>query len=570
MMISDSVRTRIDIIGGTELTSNLRSRKAVCGLDRAPARALYRATGLNDLDFEKPMIGIANSWNDIIPGHVHLNRLAKEVSDGIREAGGVPLSFGIPGICDGIAMGHEGMRYSLPSRDLIADSVEFMIEAHLLDGWVGVTNCDKITPGMLMAAGRINIPAAIVTGGPMAPGRLKKKSLDLISIFEALGAHNAGEMSEEEVVEIERHACPGPGSCAGLFTANTMSCLTEVLGMSLPGSGTSHALSEKKINIARKTGQEIVRLVKERRRPRSYVKAASFRNAIRADMAIGGSTNTCLHLPAIAAEFGVNIQLSLFDQISKKIPHLINLRPGGPYFLMDFEEAGGVPAILNRIRDSLEDTESVFGIKIRKIASEAKVLDQEIIRPLSRPYHKEGGIAILRGNLAPEGAVIKQSAVATKSKHFTGRARVFDSEQAATRAIKAKKIKLGEVIVIRFEGPKGAPGMPEMLGPTSLISGMGLGESVALITDGRFSGGTRGFSVGHISPEAYVGGPLAALRNGDTIEIDIDSRSIDVELSATEMKKRMKGFRPPKKPAPGMLRRYREMAKSAADGAGTN
>ena len=552
------------------MTSDLRSKKAVCGLDRAPARSLYRATGLNDLDFEKPMIGIANSWNEIIPGHVHLNRLAQEVADGVREAGGVPLSFGIPGICDGIAMGHEGMRYSLPSRDLIADSVEFMIEAHLLDGWVGVTNCDKITPGMLMAAGRVNIPAAIVTGGPMAPGQLKKKSLDLISIFEALGAHNAGEMAEEEVVEIERHACPGPGSCAGLFTANTMSCLTEVLGLSLPGSGTSHALSEKKIKIARKTGQEAVRLVKERRKPRDYIKAAGFRNAIRADMAIGGSTNTCLHLPAIAAEFGVRIPLSLFDQISRKIPHLINLRPGGPYFLMDFEEAGGVPAILNRIRSSLEDTQSIFGVKIRKIASEAKVLDDDIIRPLNRPYHKEGGIAILRGNLAPEGAVVKQSAVSAKSKHFIGRTRVFDSERAATSAIKAKRIKPGDVIVIRFEGPKGAPGMPEMLGPTSLISGMGLGESVALITDGRFSGGTRGLSIGHVSPEAYIGGPLAALRSGDMIEIDIEGRTMDVKLSAAEMKRRMKGFRPPEKPAPGMLKRYREMARSAAVGAGTN
>jgi len=537
-------------------------------LDRAPARGLYRATGLNDIDFEKPMIGIANSWNDIIPGHVHLNSLARQVSDGIREAGGVPLSFGIPGICDGIAMGHEGMRYSLPSRDIIADSVEFMIEAHMLDGWVGVTNCDKITPGMLMAAGRMDIPAAIVTGGPMAPGMLKKRGIDLISIFEALGAHDAGEMAEKEVIEIERHACPGPGSCAGLFTANTMSCLTEVLGLSLPGSGTSHALSDKKMKIAKQTGREIVRLVWEQRRPRKYVKAASFRNAIRADMAIGGSTNTCLHLPAIASEFGIDIPLSLFDKISRQIPHLINLRPGGPYFMMDFEMAGGVPAILNRIKGSLEDTESIFGMKIRKVASEAKVFDEDVIRHLSTPFHTEGGIAILKGNLAPDGAVVKQSAVSEKSKHFTGKARVFDSEQSVTRAIKARKIKAGDVIVIRFEGPKGAPGMPEMLGPTSLISGMGLAESVALITDGRFSGGTRGLAVGHISPEAYVGGALAALRDGDIIEIDLPKRSINVKLSAGELKKRMKNFKPLEKPAPGMLSRYRRFSKSASQGAG--
>jgi len=446
--------------------------------------------------------------------------------------------------------------------------VEFMIEAHMLDGWVGVTNCDKITPGMLMAAGRMDIPAAIVTGGPMAPGMLKKRGIDLISIFEALGAHDAGEMAEKEVIEIERHACPGPGSCAGLFTANTMSCLTEVLGLSLPGSGTSHALSDKKMKIAKQTGREIVRLVWEQRRPRKYVKAASFRNAIRADMAIGGSTNTCLHLPAIASEFGIDIPLSLFDKISRQIPHLINLRPGGPYFMMDFEMAGGVPAILNRIKGSLEDTESIFGMKIRKVASEAKVFDEDVIRRLSAPFHTEGGIAILKGNLAPDGAVVKQSAVSEKSKHFTGKARVFDSEQSVTRAIKARKIKAGDVIVIRFEGPKGAPGMPEMLGPTSLISGMGLAESVALITDGRFSGGTRGLAVGHISPEAYVGGALAALRDGDIIEIDLPKRSINVKLSAGELKKRMKNFKPLEKPAPGMLSRYRRFSKSASQGAG--
>ena len=337
-----------------------------------------------------------------------------------------------------------------------------------------------------------------------------------------------------------------------------------------PGCGTSHALSDKKLKLAKETGREIVRLVREQRKPSKCIKAASFRNAIRTDMAIGGSTNTALHLPAIAAEFGISIPLSQFDQISRKIPHLINLRPGGPYFLMDFEMAGGVPAILNRLKGSLEDTESIFGERIRKIASDAKVLDGDIIRPLSSPFHKEGGIAVLRGNLAPDGAVVKQSAVTEKTKRFSGKAKVFDSEEAATKAIKARKIKAGDVVVIRFEGPKGAPGMPEMLGPTSLISGMGLGDSVALITDGRFSGGTRGLCIGHVSPEAYVGGPLAALRNGDIIEIDVPKRTMDAKLSAAEIKKRLKGFEPPEKPAPGMLARYRRFTRSASQGAGIN
>ena len=549
------------------MPEELRSKKAVGGLDRAPARGLYRATGLTDADFTRPMIGIANSWNDIIPGHIHLNKLVEQTVSGIKEAGGTPFVFGIPGICDGIAMGHEGMRYSLPSRDLIADSVEFMIEAHQLDGWVGVTNCDKITPGMLMAAGRINVPTAIVTGGPMMPGRLGEKQLDLISIFEALGAYAAGKLSESEVVEIERCACPGPGACAGLFTANTMSCLTEVLGLSLPRCGTSHAVSEGKLEIAHNTGKEIVRLVREQRKPRSSIDAASFRNAIRADMAIGGSTNTVLHLPAIAAEFGVKLPLSTFDKISRGIPHLINLRPGGPHFLIDFDRAGGVPAILNRIKDSLEESWNVFGTSIIDIASYARVLDEIVIRPLNDPYHREGGIAILKGNLAPEGAVIKQSAVIDSMKHFTGKAKVFDSERSVTKAILAGRIKDGDVVVVRFEGPKGAPGMPEMLSPTSLISGMGLGEKVALITDGRFSGGTRGLCIGHVSPEAYVGGPLGVLKNGDVIEIDLGKRMLRVQLTDKELKKRMKSFKPPKRPASGMLLRYRELAKSATEGA---
>ncbi|MDH4122642.1 MAG: dihydroxy-acid dehydratase [Thermoplasmata archaeon] len=550
------------------MTTELRSRKAIGGLSRAPARGLYRASGLTDLDLSKPMVGVANSWNEIIPGHVHLNRIAERIVAGIREAGGTPLVFGIPGICDGIAMGHEGMRYSLPSRDLIADSVESMIEAHQLDGWVGITNCDKITPGMLMAAGRLNVPAAIVTGGPMLPGTLGDKQLDLISIFEALGACASGKMSEEDVYQIERCACPGPGSCAGLFTANTMSCLTEVLGLSMPGCGTSHAISQEKLGTAFHTGKEIVRLIDQQRKPRDSIGAASFRNAIRADMAIGGSTNTCLHLPAIAAEFGVKLPLSVFDKISRGIPHLVNLRPGGPHFLIDFDRAGGVPAILNRIKDSLEETWNVFGMSMIDVASYSRILDENVIRPLTNPYHKEGGIAILKGNLAPDGAVIKQSAVSESSSRFTGKARVFNSEELATKAILGGKIRPGDAVIIRFEGPRGGPGMPEMLGPTSLITGMGLGDSVALITDGRFSGGTRGLSVGHVSPEAYVGGPLAVVKNGDKIEIDLKRRLLKLDISDKELKKRLKAFRPLKKPVSGMLLRYRELAKSAAEGAG--
>lgn len=545
----------------------LRSRKVVEGIERAPARGLYRATGLREEDFEKPMIGIANSWNNIIPGHIHLDRIAIQVAEGVREAGGVPFIFGIPGICDGIAMGHEGMRYSLPSREIIAESVEFMIQAHQLDGWVGVTNCDKITPGMMMAIGRLDVPAAIVTGGPMMPGNLGERRLDLISIFEAIGMLSARKLSEQEVLEIERCACPGPGACAGLFTANTMACLSEVLGLSMPGCATSHAVSQEKLEIARNTGREIVRLVRESRRPSSVITVANFRNAVRADMAIGGSTNTVLHLPAIASEFGIRLPLSVFDKISMGMPHLVNLRPGGNHFMIDFDRAGGVPAILNRIRDSLEDSWNVFGMSILDIASYAKVRDDNVIRPVTNPYHREGGIAILKGNLAPEGAVIKQSAVAEEMIHFSGRAKVFDSETEATKAIVGGKVKTGDAVIIRYEGPRGAPGMPEMLGPTSLISGMGLGETVALITDGRFSGGTRGLCVGHVSPEAYVGGPIGIVKNGDVIVIDLPKRLIKIDIPEKEIRTRLKEFKPVKKPATGILKRYRDMARSASEGA---
>jgi len=545
----------------------MRSDKVKKGVDKAPARSLLRGAGLCDDDFGKPFVGIANSWNEIIPGHVHLNRLVEEVKKGIIEAGGVPLTFGIPGICDGVAMGHEGMRYPLVSREIIADSVELMVQAHWLDGWVGVTNCDKITPGMLMAAGRLDIPAIILTGGPMAAGRIDGEKLDVQSVFEVLGKYSAGEASEDEVIRVERFACPGEGSCAGLFTANTMACLTEVMGLSLTGCGTSLAVSKKKREIARATGRRIVELIKEGVTARSIVTRGSIENAIKVDMAIGGSTNTALHLPAIAYEFGIQISLDAFDEFSRQIPHLINLRPGGPYFMEDFDRAGGIPAIMKRLINHLSDERTVNGKTVHEIAEEARILDEEIIRPLDRPFHREGGIAVLKGNLAPDGSVIKQSAVSEKMMRFEGTARVFDSEQEAIDAIDAGKIKPGDVVVIRYEGPKGGPGMPEMLAPTSRIAGMGLLESVALITDGRFSGATRGPCVGHISPEAFEGGPIAIVKDGDRILIDIPARKLELKLSQEEIQERLRSFKPKDRKPAGVLAKYRRLVRSASEGA---
>lgn len=545
----------------------MRSDKVKKGVDKAPARSLLRGAGLCDDDFEKPFVGIANSWNEIIPGHIHLNRLVEEVKKGIIEAGGVPFTFGIPGICDGIAMGHEGMRYPLVSREIVADSVELMVQAHWLDGWVGVTNCDKITPGMLMAAGRLDIPAIILTGGPMAAGRINGERLDVQSVFEALGKYSAGKASEEEVIQVERCACPGEGSCAGLFTANTMACLTEALGLSLTGCGTSLAISKKKREIARATGRRIVELIREGVTARSIVTRGSIENAIKVDMAIGGSTNTALHLPAIAYEFGIEISLDLFDEYSRQIPHLTNLRPGGPYFMEDFDRAGGIPAIMKRLVDHLSDERTVGGKTIHEIAREARIFDEEVIRPLERPFHREGGIAVLKGNLAPEGSVIKQSAVSEKMMRFEGTARVFDSEQEAIDAIDAGKIRPGDVVVIRYEGPKGGPGMPEMLAPTSRIAGMGLLESVALITDGRFSGATRGPCVGHVCPEAFEGGPIAIVEDGDRILIDIPARKLELMLSQEEILERLRSFKPKDRKPTGVLAKYRKLVKSASEGA---
>lgn len=545
----------------------MRSDAVKTGLDKAPQRSLLRADGLDDADFEKPFIGIANSWNEVVPGHIHLNEIVEAVKEGIIEAGGIPFVFGVPAVCDGIAMGHKGMRYSLISRDVISDCCEVMVEGHAFDGWVGVSNCDKVTPGMLIAMGTMNVPGLIVTGGAMEVGKDGDKSLDLQSVFEAVGAYSAGKVDEGYLKKIECSACPGRGSCSGLFTANTMACLTETLGLSLTGCATALADDNKKLSIARETGRRIVELVKKDIKPRDIISKESFRNAIRVDMAIGGSTNTALHLPAISKAFGCPVTLDDFDEISRVTPHITSLRPGGPFSIKDLDLAGGIPAVLSILKDMLVDVPTANGNTIKDIASKGKVLNDNVLRPLDNPYHQQGGIAVLKGNIAPNGSVIKQSAVSPKMMKFSGRARCFDCENDAAKAIMSGDIVAGDVVIIRYEGPKGAPGMPEMLSPTSLIMGRGLGEDVALITDGRFSGASRGGAIGHVSPEAYAGGPIAAVKDGDIIDIDIPARSLNVRLSDEEISKRMAEVKVIDRPVVGVQKKYRRLVTSGADGA---
>lgn len=545
----------------------MRSDVIKHGIDAAPARSLLRADGLKDEDFDKPFIGIANSWNEVVPGHIHLNKIVEAVKEGIIEAGGYPFVFGTPAVCDGIAMGHKGMRYSLISREVISDCCEVMVEGHAMDGWVGVSNCDKVTPGMLMAAGKMNLPAIIVTGGAMEAGDVKGQGADLQTVFEAIGLVQVGKADEEFLKTVECASCPGAGSCSGLFTANTMACLTETMGMSLTGCGTSLALDEKKLKIAKESGKRIVEMVRKGITPRSIVNEHSIHNAICVDMALGGSTNTALHIPAISKDFGCPVDLTEFDKISKEIPHITSLRPAGDFHIRDLDNAGGIPATLKRLIDHIEDAPTVNGKSILEIAKEAEIRDENVLRPLDNPYHKQGGIAVLKGNIAPLGSVIKQAAVSPKMMVFSGTAKCFNSENDAIEAIKAGNVVAGNVVVIRYEGPKGAPGMPEMLSPTSILQGMGLGETVALITDGRFSGATRGGAIGHVSPEAYEKGPIAAIQDGDVIDIDIPARALNVRLTDDEIKARLEKVEIVNRPATGVQKKYRALVGNGVSGA---
>ena len=547
----------------------MRSDEIKKGIERVPHRALMHATGVARSEFEKPFIGIASSFTDLIPGHVGMRTLERFLENGVYAGGGHPFLFGIPGICDGIAMGHVGMHFSLPIRELIADSIETVISAHRLDGMILLTNCDKITPGMLMAAARLDIPAIVLTAGPMLGGRYKGERLDLVhDAFEAVGKYNRGELTEDDVVAMEIGSCPGEGSCQGLFTANTMACLTEVLGMSLYGAGTALAVSSKKRHLAFETGKRIVELVNNNVTARQIMTKNAFENAIRVDMSLGGSTNTVLHITAIAHEAGIELPLELFDKISSETPNITRIRPSGDYMMEDIEYAGGIPAVLNRLKDMLKDNPTVTGPSILELAKRGTVYDKEVIRPLDKAYSKSGGIAVLKGSLAPDGAVIKVAGIEAGLEYFKGTAKVFDSEQDAMKAIMGKRIKAGDAIIVRNEGPRGGPGMREMLSPTSAISGMGMGDKVALITDGRFSGGTRGLAIGHVSPEAAAGGPIGLVRDGDTIIIDLKKKSIDIDINDDEIKKRRLEFKPPEpRFKSGWLARYAKLVTSANTGA---
>jgi len=547
----------------------MRSRTIKNGLERVPHRALLFATGIPKSEMAKPFVGVATSFTDLIPGHIGMRDLERFIEKGVHTGGGYPFFFGIPGICDGIAMGHRGMHYSLPSRELIADMVETVAEAHQLDGLVLLTNCDKITPGMLMAAARVNIPSIVVTAGPMLSGHSRGRRLNLTTdTFEAVGKYKKGLISDMELQELEMCACPGAGSCQGMYTANTMACITESLGMSLPGCATSPAVLAQKRRIAFESGVKIVELMKKNITPRKIMTKNAFQNAIMVDMALGGSTNTVLHIPAIAYETGVELPLETFDELSRKTPHIANMLPGGPHYMEDLDYAGGIPAVLKRLRGMLHASPTVSGKDIVSIAEEASITNEEVIRPMNRPYHKEGGIVILRGNLAPEGAVVKQTAVNKHMMKYEGIAKVFNSEEEGMKAILKGDIKPGDVVVIRYEGPKGGPGMREMLSPTSTLAGMGLTDSVALITDGRFSGGTRGTCIGHLSPEAMEGGPIAIVKNGDRIIIDIPKRKLEVLLLDEEIKKRFLEWQKPEpKIKHGYLSRYAKLVSSAGSGA---
>jgi len=549
----------------------MRSNLMKLGLEKYPHRSLFKAMGLTDREIDQPLIGVANSFNEFIPGHLHLNQITQAVKAGVRLAGGTPLEFGVIGVCDGLAMHHQGMKYSLPSRELIADSVEVMATAHPVDGLVLVANCDKIIPGMLMAALRLNIPAILISGGPMLAGRYQGKEVDLITVFEGVGALKAGKICEDELKDLAECACPGCGSCAGMFTANSMNCLSEALGLALPGNGTIPAVHAARFRLAKEAGFKIMDLVNRQILPREIATLDAFKNAVAVDMALGCSTNTVLHVPAIAWEAGHALSLDLFNDLSDRTPHLCSMSPAGPHHLEDLDRAGGVPAVMKVLLSAGLVQGSPLTATGRSVADNlaaVQVLDQEVIRPLANPYHSQGGIAILRGNLAPDGAVVKQSAVDPQMLVHEGRARVFEAEEEATRSILDGQIKPGDIVVIRYEGPRGGPGMREMLTPTSAISGMGLDKEVALLTDGRFSGGTRGAAIGHISPEAADGGPIALVKEGDRIRIDIPGKTLTLLLEEAELQRRRAGWR---QPAPkiqhGYAARYSRMVSSGSQGA---
>jgi dihydroxy-acid dehydratase len=548
----------------------MRSNLMKQGLEKYPHRSLLKAMGLTDKEIDQPIIGVANSYNEFIPGHIHLDKITQAAKAGVRLAGGTPLEFGVIGVCDGLAMHHQGMKYSLPSRELIADSIEIMAMAHPVDGLVLVANCDKIIPGMLMAALRLNIPAILISGGPMLAGRYQGKEVDLITVFEGVGAVKAGKICEDDLKELAECACPGCGSCAGMFTANSMNCLSEALGLALPGNGTIPAVHAARFRLAKEAGFKIMELVNRQLLPRDIATLGAFKNAMAVDMALGCSTNTVLHVPAIAREAEIDLNLDLFNEISIRTPHLCSMSPGGPHHLEDLDAAGGVPAVMKVLLGAgLVDGAplTASGATVGENLAAVKVLDPQVIRPLSNPYHAQGGIAILSGNLAPDGGVVKQSAVDPQMLVNEGAARVFEAEEEATRAILDGRIKPGDIVVIRYEGPKGGPGMREMLTPTSSIAGMGLDKEVALLTDGRFSGGTRGAAIGHISPEAAEGGPIALVQEGDRIKIDIPNKSLTLLVDEAELARRRAAWRPPEpRIKHGYAARYARMVSSGSQG----
>ena len=551
----------------------MRSDMIKKGIEKSPQRSLLRAVGLNDEDFEKPFIGLANSFVEIIPGHIHLQEFGKIVKKAIREAGGVPFEFNTIGVDDGITMGHIGMRYSLPSREIIADSVEIMVEAHRFDGLVCIPNCDKIVPGMLMGALRSNIPTIFVSGGPMRAGKTPNgETIDLISVFEGVGAYQSKKISKEELNELERYGCPGCGSCSGLFTANSMNCLCEAIGLALPGNGTILADTPKRKELAKKAGEQIIRLIQKDVMPRGLVTSESLDNALALDMAMGGSTNTVLHLLAIAHESNVDFTVSRINDLMEKVPHICKVSPASNWHIEDVDRAGGVSAILREISRKPEvlNTQSMT-VTLKSLGeniSNSLILDKEVIRKLENPYSVKGGLIVLYGNLAPEGSILKIGAIDSDINYFEGPAVIFESQEEAGEKIANNKVKSGDVVVIRYEGPRGGPGMPEMLAPTAALIGMGLGTEVALITDGRFSGGTRGISIGHISPEAAEGGPIALLEDGDSIQIDLKNRKINVNLDNEILEMRRRKWKPIKpKVNSGYLLRYAKMVTSASFGA---